>query len=254
MTALTLVIPSRSTAVRALKAYPGISHGMLTANAGDGVGGTAKAAGRVKELQVRDDGIYGRVAWTAAASASIKAEEYRYLSPVIPHRKADGRVLMILSAALTNTPALDLEAAAASAVFSHLSEEGTEMEKILTALGLPKGSGEDAVPFRPQRPAHVQLSAGQGSGPHRGCQIDGGGCCSQLSDVRSRQDREGRRSEGNGYHRRDRRHRFGRTVGGQSRSDEVGASRCSLLSCASAPCPTASRCMSSTIQARPISA
>lgn len=34
MTALTLVIPSRSTAVRALKAYPGISHGMLTANAG----------------------------------------------------------------------------------------------------------------------------------------------------------------------------------------------------------------------------
>ncbi|MER9545607.1 phage protease [Mesorhizobium sp. M0437] len=111
----------------------------------DGVGGTAKAAGWVKELQVRDDGIWGRVAWTPSAAAAIKAEEYRYLSPVIPHRKADGRVLLILNVALTNTPALDLEAAAASAVFANLSEKGTEMDKILTALGLPKGTGEDAV-------------------------------------------------------------------------------------------------------------
>jgi phage I-like protein len=109
----------------------------------DGVGGRAAAAGWVKELQVRSDGIWGRVEWTASAKAAIEAKEYRYISPVIPSRKADGRIVLILNAALTNTPALDLEAAAASAFSAH--EEGTDMEKILTALGLAQGTGEDAV-------------------------------------------------------------------------------------------------------------
>lgn len=111
----------------------------------DGVGGTARAAGWIKELQVRDDGIWGRVEWTARAQAEIENKEYRYLSPVIPHRKTDGRVYFILNAALTNTPALDLEAAAASAVLATIPDEGTDMEEILLALGLPKGSGEDKV-------------------------------------------------------------------------------------------------------------
>lgn len=113
----------------------------------DGVGGTARAAGWIKELQVRDDGIWGRVEWTSSALEAIKAGEYRYLSPVIPHRKSDGRILIILNAALTNTPALDLEAAAASSHLANLnlSDEGNDMEKILKALGLPESSGEDAV-------------------------------------------------------------------------------------------------------------
>ena len=113
----------------------------------DGVGGTAKAAGWVKELQVRDDGIYGRVEWTDAAASSIRAKEYRYLSPVLPHRQSDGLVYIIQSAALTNTPALDLATVAASAVLSSdiFKTEGTIMEAILAALGLAEGSGEDAV-------------------------------------------------------------------------------------------------------------
>lgn len=112
----------------------------------DGVGGTAKAAGWIKQLEVRSDGIWGRVEWTPAALEAIRAGEYRYLSPVIPHRK-DGRIIIILNAALTNTPALDLTAAAASARLSNLnlSDEGNDMEKILKALGLAEGSGEDAV-------------------------------------------------------------------------------------------------------------
>ncbi|RWE48621.1 MAG: hypothetical protein EOS24_34125, partial [Mesorhizobium sp.] len=60
-----------------------------------GVGGKAPAAGWIKELQARDDGIFGRVEWTAAASAAIKAGEYRYLSPVFFHEKTTGRVLAI---------------------------------------------------------------------------------------------------------------------------------------------------------------
>ncbi|MEP2706244.1 MAG: phage tail tube protein [Roseibium sp.] len=47
-----------------------------------GVGGTAKAAGWVKAFEIRSDGIYGRVEWTAAAKAAIEASEYRYISPL----------------------------------------------------------------------------------------------------------------------------------------------------------------------------
>jgi phage I-like protein len=108
-----------------------------------GVGGTAKAAGWIKELQVRDDGIFGRVEWTEAAAAAIKAGEYRYLSPVFLHTKA-GRVLAIRMAGLTNTPNLDLVAVAASALFPS-NENGASMDKILAALGLAKGTNEDGI-------------------------------------------------------------------------------------------------------------
>ncbi|PZO81611.1 MAG: hypothetical protein DI629_03480 [Mesorhizobium amorphae] len=115
----------------------------------DGVGGTAKAAGWVKELQVRDDGIWGRVEWTAAAAEAIRAQEYRYLSPVLLQSKATGKVLAIRMAALTNTPALDLAQVAASADLASLSteqfNEEPPMKKVLSALGLADDAGEDAA-------------------------------------------------------------------------------------------------------------
>lgn len=109
-----------------------------------GVGGKAPAAGWIKELKVQDDGIYGRVEWTAAAATAIKAKEYRYLSPVFFHEKTTGRVLAIRMAGLTNTPNLDLVAVAASALFTS-NENGASMDKILAALGLAKGTNEDGV-------------------------------------------------------------------------------------------------------------
>lgn len=113
----------------------------------DGVGGTARAAGWIKEFQIRNDGIWGRIEWTAAAAEAIRGKEYRYLSPVLIQAKSTGKVLAIRMAALTNTPALDLAQVAASADFSidEPSEEGASMDKIIAALGLAAGSGEDAV-------------------------------------------------------------------------------------------------------------
>ncbi|MFH1796274.1 MAG: phage protease [Pseudomonadota bacterium] len=110
-----------------------------------GVGGTAPAAGWIKEMQVRDAGIWGRVEWTASAAAAIKAGEYRYLSPVLMHLKATGKVLAIRMAALTNTPALDLDEVAASALLTNELSEGDPMDKLIAALGLAAGSGEDTV-------------------------------------------------------------------------------------------------------------
>lgn len=128
----------------------------------NGVGGTAKAAGWLKQLEVRNDGIYGRIEWTAAARAAIRAGEYRYLSPVIPSRKSDGRILMILNVALTNSPAVDLETVAASASFNQttvaaLSRLGVTMdgqahtnklEQAAALLGLEAGADGSAVAAR----------------------------------------------------------------------------------------------------------
>ncbi len=46
-----------------------------------GVGGTAPAAGWIKRLEARPDGIWAAVAWTEAAQARIRAGEYRYITP-----------------------------------------------------------------------------------------------------------------------------------------------------------------------------
>lgn len=41
--------------------------------------GPVPAAGWIKELQIREGGIWGRVEWTASAAEMIGAREYRYL-------------------------------------------------------------------------------------------------------------------------------------------------------------------------------
>jgi phage I-like protein len=109
-----------------------------------GVGGRAPAAGWIKDLQVRTDGIYGRVEWTDVAATAIRAGEYKYISPVFAHSK-DGKVIALRMAGLTNVPDLDLRQVAASALFATETENGDSMDKILAALGLAKGSGEDAA-------------------------------------------------------------------------------------------------------------
>ena len=105
-------------------------------------GGRAEAAGWIKELQVRADGIYGRVEWTAAAAEKIKSGAYRYISPWFQALK-DGRIHQLLNAALVNMPALDLEAIAASIIVN--PSEDKPMDKIAKALGLADNAGQDAI-------------------------------------------------------------------------------------------------------------
>jgi phage I-like protein len=106
-----------------------------------GVGGLAPAAGWIKEYEVRDDGLYGRVEWTEKAAQAIRAGEYRYISPVYHHTKT-GEVIRLISAGLTNTPNLDLAAVAARA---NPNQQEENMDKIALALGLAQGAGEDDI-------------------------------------------------------------------------------------------------------------
>ena len=76
-------------------------------------GKPAPAAGWIKGLESRPDGIWARVEWTEPGARAVAAKEFRYVSPVFFH-KPDGQVLMVQSAALTNLPNLDLKALSAA--------------------------------------------------------------------------------------------------------------------------------------------
>lgn len=110
-----------------------------------GVGGRAPAAGWIKELEVRSDGIWGRVEWTQTAQSQIRSGEYKYISPVFLHSKQSGKVLAIRLAGLTNLPNLDLAAVAASSLIVTTENQEEPMKKILAALGLAEGVSEDGV-------------------------------------------------------------------------------------------------------------
>lgn len=121
-------------------------------------GGRAEAAGWIKELQVRADGIYGRVEWTAAAAQKIRDRAYRYISPWFQALK-DGRIHQLLNAALVNMPALDLEAIAASIIVN--PSEEIPMDKIAKALGLAENASQDTI-LAAINDRHTKLAAAVG--------------------------------------------------------------------------------------------
>lgn len=105
-------------------------------------GQPAPAAGWYKRLEWRrDDGLYAvDVRWTPRAAAMIADGEYRYISPVFSYG-ADGEVLALGPAALTNNPGLDglTDLAALSAYFP---QEDSPMKNLLLALGLAETATE----------------------------------------------------------------------------------------------------------------
>lgn len=111
-------------------------------------GKPAPAAGWVKEIEARDDGLYGRVEWTANAASAIDAKEYRYLSPVLFHT-AEGIVLGLRMASLTNIPNLQMAEVSVSAhaaeIFQPAEDQDPMHPKLKKLLGLAEDATDDAV-------------------------------------------------------------------------------------------------------------
>jgi phage I-like protein len=106
-------------------------------------GQPAPAAGWIDQLAVRDNGIWGRVEWTAKARAMLSAREYRYISPTFTADKETCEVRVILRAALTNAPALELTALA-SVQPSISGDDSMPLPKEITAaLGLTETASVD---------------------------------------------------------------------------------------------------------------
>lgn len=122
--------------------------GMLAAQNGQ----PAPAAGWFSgsALEWRDDGMYVVSAkWTERATAYLKADEYRYISPVFRYDTKTGKVLELLSVALTNTPALDGMQAVVAAASQLINPQDTGMDDLLSTLiqelELPEGTAEGKV-------------------------------------------------------------------------------------------------------------
>lgn len=96
--------------------------------------GPVPAAGWVKAVEARDDGIWARIEWTETAAAALMAKEYRYLSPVFGYDSASGDVRVLKMVALTNIPNLQLQAAA-SRQGAHAMDD--LMERLCYMLNLP---------------------------------------------------------------------------------------------------------------------
>jgi phage I-like protein len=101
-------------------------------------GAPSPARGWIVELQNRADGIWGRSEWNESGTALMTDKAYKGISPVFTYDKADGTVIAILSAALTNNPNLTQLTA--------LHTNGNDMDKIAicTALGIA-GTVDDAA-------------------------------------------------------------------------------------------------------------
>ncbi len=106
-----------------------------------------------RSLEWREDGLYGSITWTAAASAAIDAKEYRYLSPVFPY-DANGVPLDLLHLALTNTPAIDegaAQLAAARMAITHdVNDDAQEIdtvkrEQLIQTLGLAASATDEQI-------------------------------------------------------------------------------------------------------------
>ncbi len=109
-------------------------------------GGTAPAAGWIKELIARPDGVYGRVEWNGDGAAALTGRRYRYLSPAFNH-DAKGRVVRVIRASLVNAPALELPALAHQETprMTERSDAPDAMARLRSLLALPEGTGPDAV-------------------------------------------------------------------------------------------------------------
>lgn len=106
-------------------------------------GEEAPAAAWIKSLEIRDGALWGAVGWTPRGGDQVINQEYRFLSPVFDYDPATGRIARLVSAALTNTPNLHLQALN--------SEEDAPMPRstllaaAIATIGLAADADDDAL-------------------------------------------------------------------------------------------------------------
>ena len=107
-------------------------------------------------LEVRDGAVWGQVEWTEWAAEHIRQREYSYISPTFLHDK-EGRIKLIVRAALTNSPALNMQALAKTED-DFMNQD--VIDKILAKLGLKADAATADVE---QAPAKLEAQSAQTS-------------------------------------------------------------------------------------------
>lgn len=119
-------------------------------------GERAPAAGWIKDLEARSDGLWAKVEWTRQAREYLLSKEYRYFSPVLRLDPESRRPLALMHLGLTNVPAIkhlpplvakwgdEME----DAVMSPAERRGRTMERVKGWLGLEPEAEEGVVACR----------------------------------------------------------------------------------------------------------
>lgn len=105
-------------------------------------GEPAPAAGWITALNVRGGALWADVQWTDRGHDQVLNREYRYISPVFDFDPASGRIVRLVSAGLTNTPNLHLQALNQEA---SMSRSPALAAAITGALGLAADASDDAI-------------------------------------------------------------------------------------------------------------
>lgn len=98
-------------------------------------GEAAPAAGWITALNVRGGALWADVQWTDRGHDQVLGREYRYISPVFDFDPNTGRIVRLVSAGLTNTPNLPLQA---------LNQEQPMKLSLTAALAAALGVAADA--------------------------------------------------------------------------------------------------------------
>lgn len=99
--------------------------------------GGAPAAGWIEELELRENGIWGRVNWTPKGGERVANKEYRFLSPVFFFDGTTLEIIALCSVGLVHQPNLTL-----TALNNRGKTQEQSMKTVLAALGLTETATE----------------------------------------------------------------------------------------------------------------
>ncbi|MDP3181572.1 MAG: phage protease [Desulfobaccales bacterium] len=117
-------------------------------------GERAPAAGWIKHLEAREDGLWAQVEWTSQAQEYLKRREYRYFSPVLRLDPETRKPALLMQVGLTNVPAIKHlpplvakcggNRLVAGGIMGGREEKAKMMEKVKCLVGLNR-EAEDGV-------------------------------------------------------------------------------------------------------------
>lgn len=101
-------------------------------------GERSPAAGWVKELDIRDGAVWGRVVWTDRGRADVESGAYRYISPAFDFERAGNRIVRLTSVGLVHAPNLP-------ALPALNREDAMDLKALCRELGLTETATMDEV-------------------------------------------------------------------------------------------------------------
>ena len=105
-------------------------------------GDRAPAAGWIKGLEARADGLWASVEWTPAGQEHIANKEYRYMSPVFWMDQETKRPVVLTNVALTNNPRIKDY----PPIVNSLRGEGMDfLKRLIGIFKLADGASEEDV-------------------------------------------------------------------------------------------------------------